>query len=1146
MPDTSDGVSAPRDVLDGRFELLDQAPRRGGMAEVYKARDLQGDDEFCAVKRMRPLPDEMLLRESFNREFHGLELAQHKHVVRLIDAGFDDERRPFIAMEWLERDLEEFVRDKVPMSWFAFWRTLGRPLLEAICWAQSRKLVHRDIKPKNVMIDDAGEAKLTDYGISRVHEDGEVLQAASPTFRHHGSPPFTPPEPDDGAYSFTRDGYSWAVVALYCLSGRMPVHYGDVSEILDNLESGPVEAFRAACQQDPKQRPPYGHLLLADIEDWMEALGAQADSSKIVTYIHFSDQCELRLQQSFGPEIRDPLTALLEDFATFARVRASSQGVHRVRVIGETWQLEAVRDRARPGVLLVDAAIRIGSAAAERQREPAAARDLELRLGQPKDPDQAQMALDEAWALASSAEQARANRQASERDRVQRIWNAYLRARSDYETGRGSTLRYTEARFAPPHVTVTITGAMPPDLLGQDRMINAAGVSIALEVTAVLGDQVTLRVTYGDLAKIPQQGILEVNTRRALSAIEKQKRALDDLVYDRAVQPSLADIVFEGRGARPPLPNAPFTKPKEKFDDDKVGVLRKALGVRDVLAVEGPPGTGKTRLIEEIISQWLQAHPGHRVLLSSQTHAALDNVLERLAKRDAGLDMVRVGRFDNDRIAPSAAGFLLERKADAWADKVRETARPWLTRRAIARGVDAAELQAGSLAVKLAALIRERDAVGSALLGLESVAQETKAAALSAELSDIEVPPSLRQRTESALADAGGLSERLASLRHEEAKAREALKVLPNLGSELAASEDPTELEEYAAVLLGTGEAEREHFELMRLQEEWLERVGRSADFHSAMLASAKVVASTCVALAGVRGFSEVPFDLCIVDEASKATATEVLVPVTRSLRSILVGDPKQLPPFFERQILQSGALSEFSEEEIRENVFDRLLRLLPDESKAKLLHQYRMVRPIGDLVSHVFYGGELVSPIEKPEISFPHFPRAVTWLDTAALVGSEPEVKVGTSWRSPLECRVIRDTLGQIDFVAKNRKQVYDIAVIAGYSAQVRAITEAMRDQRSTWKNLNVRVNTVDAFQGSEADVCVYSVVRSNDRGDAGFLSEPPRLNVALSRARSLLVIIGDHTFCRGLPSAHPMSDVVEYIDLHPGECEVRPLHDA
>jgi superfamily I DNA and/or RNA helicase len=347
-------------------------------------------------------------------------------------------------------------------------------------------------------------------------------------------------------------------------------------------------------------------------------------------------------------------------------------------------------------------------------------------------------------------------------------------------------------------------------------------------------------------------------------------------------------------------------------------------------------------------------------------------------------------------------------------------------------------------------------------------------------------------------------------------------------------------------MLFGDSEAHKQCLALMRMQEAWLERVGRSTDFHAAMIASADVVAATCVGLAAVRGMNEVAFDLCIVDEASKATATEVLVPLSRTRRALLVGDPKQLPPFFEKRLLEGHAVAEFSENELRVNVFDLLLASLPAASRARLRHQYRMARPIGDLISHVFYAGELVSPKEKPRITFPSFPKLVTWLDTSR-IQDRSEQPVGTSFQNPAECRVIRHVAATLACTAsKRRGAVYYVAIIAGYQAQVKAIENAIRDQRMAWPGLVIRVNTVDAFQGSQADVCIYSVVRSNDRGEIGFLREPPRLNVALSRARDLLVIIGDHDFCMTSASIEPMADVVRYITNNPNDCEVRPANDS
>jgi AAA domain len=141
---------------------------------------------------------------------------------------------------------------------------------------------------------------------------------------------------------------------------------------------------------------------------------------------------------------------------------------------------------------------------------------------------------------------------------------------------------------------------------------------------------------------------------------------------------------------------------------------------------------------------------------------------------------------------------------------------------------------------------------------------------------------------------------------------REQLAAFGDYKRELSESQNPDELAEYATMLFGDSEAHKQCLALMRMQEAWLERVGRSTDFHAAMIASADVVAATCVGLAAVRGMNEVAFDLCIVDEASKATATEVLVPLSRTRRAVLVGDPKQLPPFSKNDFLKATPSQSF------------------------------------------------------------------------------------------------------------------------------------------------------------------------------------------------------------------------------------------
>jgi superfamily I DNA and/or RNA helicase len=116
----------------------------------------------------------------------------------------------------------------------------------------------------------------------------------------------------------------------------------------------------------------------------------------------------------------------------------------------------------------------------------------------------------------------------------------------------------------------------------------------------------------------------------------------------------------------------------------------------------------------------------------------------------------------------------------------------------------------------------------------------------------------------------------------------------------------------------------------------------------------------------------------------------------------------------------------------------------------------------------------------------------------------------------------------------------------MAGYVAQVKAIRDAIRDYLHEWTNLTITCNTVDSFQGQQADICIYSVTRSNPEGRLGFLREKPRLNVALSRARDLLIIVGDSQFCKSAEGENPFRTVIDYIEEHSLDCEVKPIHVA
>ena len=251
---------------------------------------------------------------------------------------------------------------------------------------------------------------------------------------------------------------------------------------------------------------------------------------------------------------------------------------------------------------------------------------------------------------------------------------------------------------------------------------------------------------------------------------------------------------------------------------------------------------------------------------------------------------------------------------------------------------------------------------------------------------------------------------------------------------------DAEDLSDFANSFIDPGDANAAMYKLLRqIYQEWELRFARSEDFHAALLKRANVIAGTCIGIAGVKGMQDLRFDLCIVDEASKATATEVLVPLSRSRRWILVGDQRQLPPFKNEVVRQPSILQHYDLEasDLEQTLFDHLLRTLPEGCRRSLLTQYRMVPAIGNLISYCFYERKIKSAGREPD---PHLaavlPVPVVWFSTAQLRDHE-EIPDGSTFKNRCEALVIRKILGDLNQVAAAIGRRYKVAVLTGYSAQ-------------------------------------------------------------------------------------------------------------
>jgi hypothetical protein len=205
------------------------------------------------------------------------------------------------------------------------------------------------------------------------------------------------------------------------------------------------------------------------------------------------------------------------------------------------------------------------------------------------------------------------------------------------------------------------------------------------------------------------------------------------------------------------------------------------------------------------------------------------------------------------------------------------------------------------------------------------------------------------------------------------------------------------------------------------------------------------------------------------------------------------------------------------------------------------------MLPAIGNLISECFYYGVLDSVIREPKGYLSGvMQKPVTWFSTSKFAKRESR-PIGTSCVNDLEVQQVISLLNRADFAltkGKIKGRKMSIAVLTGYSPQKDRLKSAVETRLSEWEGFtNIFVNVVDAFQGREADMVIFSITRSDARG-LGFLKEMERINVALSRGKEYLAIVGDHLFCQEADSQkNPLKEVLGYIRRHPDDCALEEV---
>lgn len=482
--------------------------------------------------------------------------------------------------------------------------------------------------------------------------------------------------------------------------------------------------------------------------------------------------------------------------------------------------------------------------------------------------------------------------------------------------------------------------------------------------------------------------------------------------------------------AKPPRPVAPvtWTPIDDALDDRQREAVDAALRAGDIALIHGPPGTGKTRTLVEVIRQ--RVARGERVLCAAPSNTAVDNLGARLA--GAGLRAVRLGH--PARVSPALAALTLDAQVDA--DGATQLARDWRDRaRALRktasgkRGPEARDLWAEARAL-------DRDAA-----------------------------------------------------------------------RELANTE-------------------------------------------RAILGRAEVVLATCAGcdspLLG-RGDGAMIFDCVVVDEATQAPDPLLLVPLARAKVCVLAGDPQQLGP-----VVTGGPAVEAT---LGTTIFERMARAAQLVRAAgigvdavMLEQQHRMHVDIMTFPSRSMYDGRLrASPavaghtLDELAAPDPLRGRPLWLIDTAGKdwIDQRTDFEPGGSLTSAPAFQLDPSTFnpGHAERVAAEARRLLsrglpptEIAIIAAYAAQARRLRELLRVERAA----GLEIGTVDGFQGREKEAVIVDLVRSNDRGEIGFLANTRRMNVALTRARRFLLVVADSATLGGHPYYAAFLEYVDEVDAH------------
>lgn len=302
--------------------------------------------------------------------------------------------------------------------------------------------------------------------------------------------------------------------------------------------------------------------------------------------------------------------------------------------------------------------------------------------------------------------------------------------------------------------------------------------------------------------------------------------------------------------------------------------------------------------------------------------------------------------------------------------------------------------------------------------------------------------------------------------------------------------------------------------------------------------AKTQVFCATPVGAYGNEHLQEINFRTVFIDEAGQALEPAAWLPILQAERVIFAGDHLQLPPTIKSNEAARAGLAE--------TLFEKAIKR--NAAAASMLEvQYRMHQQIMEFSSRQFYDGKLQADTSVAGKTLLPDEAPVELVDTAGsgfteVVDRESRSRYNSE-EADMLLRHLEGLANRLHYAEVDTRQL-SVGIISPYRAQVRALTalaEANQELTSQFRSFDI--NTVDAFQGQERDIVYISLVRSNEEGEIGFLADIRRMNVALTRAKQKLVVLGDSATFGSHSFYHQFLDYIHEIEAYRSVFEY--MHD-